>query len=104
MAKSNPELDNTKKAIKRDIQGQIDAADYAMGIKTPEGKAFNRSNTTSGSKKNNSTDQKIDIDDYLKQAERGYTDITPQEKDEPFNNNLLRNVKIKRISKGDGKY
>lgn len=104
MARSDPELDAAKRSIRRDIDGQSDAADYAMGIKTPEGKAFRTSNTTTNTTNRNKSDQgKLDIDDYLKQAEKGFIDVTPEDKDVPFNGNL-KNVRIKRISKGDGKY
>jgi hypothetical protein len=93
------ELEKTKRSVRRDIQQQIDAADYATGVKQPNIKG---SKTDTNKKKKTDT-SKLDIDDYLKQAEKGFVDVTPEKSDKPFNGNL-NNVKITRLTEGDGKY
>lgn len=95
-AKPDKQLEATKKKMKKDIQGQIDSADLATGVKTIDTKK------SKSGKKNEST-TRLDIDDFLKEAEKGFVDVTPEKNDKPFNGNLT-NVKIQRISTGDGKY
>lgn len=96
--KKDTALEKTKKQVKRDIQGQLDAADYATGVKQP-----NIKKSKTDQKKAEADKKKIDLDDFLKEAEKGFVDITPDKNDKPFRGNLT-NVKIERITEGDGKY
>lgn len=97
--KPDPQIEATKKKMRADLEGVTKSADILTGKVTPDGKVFN-------SKKNIKTsDSKklIDIDDFIKEAQRGFTDTTPEKNDKPFNG-TLGNVQIERLTKGTGKH
>lgn len=96
--KPDPQLEATKKKMRADLEGVNKSADILTGKATPDGKIFNKKNIkTPDSKK------LIDIDDFIKEAEKGFTDATPEKNDKPFSGSL-GNVQIERLTKGTGKH
>lgn len=95
--KKDPGLEATKKKMKADLDGVSHSADILTGKTTPDGKVFK--NKT----KDKSSTKLLDIDDFLKEAEKGFVDVTPEKGDKPFNG-TLGNVQIERLTKGTGKH